>query len=82
MARLNVKQAAEYVGVSKSFLDRLRSLGGGPRFIKLGKKVLYDHRDIDKWIEDHKQNSTADIPSLRPNTRRIRRASFLKTHSP
>lgn len=65
MSRVNVQEAAEYVGVSKGMLDKLRTAGGGPRFIKLGKKVLYDTLDLDRWIESKKQSSTADIPARR-----------------
>jgi excisionase family DNA binding protein len=62
MARLSVKEAAAYVPVAKGTLDKLRILGGGPRFIKIGKKVLYDMTDLDAWIEEHKQANTADKP--------------------
>ena len=40
MSRLNVKEAAAYIPMAKSSLDKMRVAGGGPRFIKLGKKVL------------------------------------------
>ena len=50
MARLTVEPAADYVGVSRSMLDKLRTAGGGPRFVKLGKKVLYDTLDLDRLV--------------------------------
>jgi hypothetical protein len=61
MSRLSVKEAADYVPCHKSTLDKLRSIGGGPKFIKLGKRVLYDTRDLDLWLEDQKRDSTADL---------------------
>jgi excisionase family DNA binding protein len=67
--RLNAQEAADYVGVSKGMLDKLRTAGDGPRFIKLGRKVLYDTDDLDRWIESKKQASTADIPALRGRQR-------------
>ena len=70
MKRFKPQEAADYIGVSKGYLDRLRTAGGGPRFIKLGKKVLYDIADIDRWIESKKQISTADLPALRIRNRR------------
>ena len=66
MARLTVEPAAEYVGVSRSKLNKLRIYGGGPRYIKVGTRVLYDTADLDSWCEASKQQSTADIPSRRP----------------
>jgi predicted DNA-binding transcriptional regulator AlpA len=67
--RLNAQDAADYVGVSKSTLEKLRTAGGGPRYIKLSKKVLYDVEDLDRWLESRKQASTADIPALRGRQR-------------
>lgn len=59
---LTVKEAAAYLRYGKSTLDKLRVAGGGPRYAKPPgvSKVLYDQRDLDKWIEDHKRNSTSD----------------------
>ena len=65
MARLTVLPAADYVGVSASLLNKLRTYGGGPRFIKLGKKVLYDTVDLDRWCEANKYGSTAALPRVR-----------------
>jgi excisionase family DNA binding protein len=59
---LTVKEAADYLRCGVSTLNKLRVTGGGPRYVKFGGKVLYDQRDLDKWIEDHKRNSTSDKP--------------------
>jgi excisionase family DNA binding protein len=69
-SRLTVKQAAEYIGIAKSTLDKMRVAGGGPRFIKIGKRVLYDKADLDAWIEAQKRRSTADLGTV--PLRRIR----------
>ncbi len=50
MANMRVRQAAEYVGVSKSLLDKLRCYGGGPAYAKLGTSVIYNTDDLDDWI--------------------------------
>jgi predicted DNA-binding transcriptional regulator AlpA len=61
MARLDTKQTAEYIGCAKSTLDKLRVTGGGPKFIKIGKKVIYDiEGDVDPWLERQKRASTCD----------------------
>ena len=70
MSRLNVREAAAYIPLAKGTLDNLRSAGKGPRFIKLGRKILYDTRDLDQWLEDNKRNSTSDQPQLRRRRRR------------
>jgi excisionase family DNA binding protein len=57
---LTVGEAATYLSLSASTLNRLRVSGGGPRYAKLGGKILYDVRDLDQWIEDHKRASTSE----------------------
>ena len=50
MANLRVPQAAEYLGLSKSFLDKARCTGAGPIFSKLGASVIYSTVDLDEWV--------------------------------
>ena len=57
---LTVAEAATYLSLSASTLNRLRVSGGGPRYAKLGGKILYDVRDLDQWIEAHKRSSTSE----------------------
>jgi predicted DNA-binding transcriptional regulator AlpA len=59
--RLRTPGAAAHAGLSKSTLDKLRTVGGGPRFAKLGRAVVYDTTDIDAWIESRKCRSTSDV---------------------
>jgi Helix-turn-helix domain len=58
--RLTVSQAGDYIPCGISTLNKLRVSGGGPRFIKIGGRVLYDVRDLDKWLENCKRYSTSD----------------------
>jgi excisionase family DNA binding protein len=69
MTRLTVKEAAEYLRVSVGTLERWRTTGGGPRYIKFARRVFYDRGDLDRWIESRKQASTADLPELRGRQR-------------
>jgi excisionase family DNA binding protein len=62
MTRLTVKEAAAYTRYSESTLNRLRSQGGGPRYIKPCGKVLYDQRDLDDWMEQSKRRNTSEQP--------------------
>jgi predicted DNA-binding transcriptional regulator AlpA len=56
---MRTAQAAEHVGLSASTLEKLRVFGGGPRFIKLGKTVVYDTADLDAWLAAHRRASTS-----------------------
>jgi predicted DNA-binding transcriptional regulator AlpA len=50
MANIRVKEAAEYLGVSKSFLDKARCYGtNGPAFMRFGKAVVYSTEALDEW---------------------------------
>src|SRR5438445_213494 len=48
--RLSGPEAAQYLGISASTLSKLRVFGGGPKFHKLGRRVVYDTRDLDGWF--------------------------------
>lgn len=63
MANLRVKQAAEYVGVSKSLLDKLRCYGGGPTFVKLGATVIYTTADLDAWVASNRVAANDNRPA-------------------
>lgn len=52
-------EAAAYCGSSKSTLEKLRLTGGGPKFLKLGRRVVYDPDDLDAWLASKKRLSTS-----------------------
>ena len=43
-------EAAEYLGISVSTLSKRRVDGDGPKYLKLGRRVVYDTRDLDDWL--------------------------------
>ena len=50
---LTRRQVGEIFGISPKWLANLNSQGKGPRYLKLGKKVLYRVQDVEKWIEEN-----------------------------
>ncbi len=48
--RLNVRAAARYLGIAKSTLDKMRSDGRGPRYLRLGTRVFYRPKDLDEYV--------------------------------
>lgn len=58
--RMRTPQAAAYCGSSVSTLNKYRLTGEGPDFIKIGRAVVYDQADLDKWLSSRKRRSTAD----------------------
>lgn len=64
---LDTHAAAERVGLARATLAKLRVIGGGPPFIKLGARVLYDEADVAGWIASQgKRRSTSDAPASDP----------------
>ena len=59
MQTLNVVQAATYSSLSKSSLNKLRVYGGGPLYIKVGARVVYDRADLDIWLTAKKVANTS-----------------------
>lgn len=47
---LNTAKAAEYIGVSEALLRKLRGDGRGPRFSRIGKKVVYPVPELKKYV--------------------------------
>jgi len=61
--RLKTSEAASYIGCSESTLAKLRVYGGGPIYIKVGKRrVVYDLRDLDEWMSDRRIAATSAKP--------------------
>lgn len=60
-ALLTVQQAAEYLTVSRSYLNKLRVRGGGPAFCKLGRGVRYRTSDLQAWVDAHRVGSTSEV---------------------
>ncbi|ESZ76503.1 helix-turn-helix domain-containing protein [Mesorhizobium sp. M0761] len=60
MANLRVSQAADYVGLSKSFLDKARCYGTGPAYVKLGNSVIYSTDDLDAWVAENRRLPSND----------------------
>ncbi len=46
----DTKNAGMYCGLSYGSMAKLRKLGGGPEYRRVGKKVLYRYIDLKNWI--------------------------------
>jgi hypothetical protein len=57
---VDTQGAAQHTGLSESFLEKERVSGRGPLFIKAGKAVRYDVRDLDAWLAECKLRSTSE----------------------
>lgn len=57
---LTTPMAAHYLGLSPATLETMRTRGGGPVFVKLGRRVLYQREDLDQWLSERRRKSTSD----------------------
>jgi predicted DNA-binding transcriptional regulator AlpA len=62
-AKLSVREAAAYLNVSKSWLDKSRLDGTGPRYIKIGRRVCYDLADLELFAVSQKRQHTSEPSS-------------------
>lgn len=58
---LTTREAAAYLGLAVSTLNKWRCHGGGPEFLKLGRAVRYRQDDLDRFLEARMFRSTAEI---------------------
>jgi predicted DNA-binding transcriptional regulator AlpA len=47
--RLRTPEAADYLGLSVSTLEKMRTTGGGPAFAAMGRAISYAVADLDAW---------------------------------
>lgn len=66
---LRTADAGDYLGLSGRTLEKHRTFGTGPRYRKIGGRVVYALIDLDAWAERGAQTSTTD-----PNGGRVRAA--------
>lgn len=56
---LNTFQVAQLLNCTERKLESDRIKGGGISYIKIGKSVRYDMRDIENYIQANTVNSTS-----------------------
>ena len=57
---LDNKQAAEFLKLSPRTLEKHRVIGGGPRFRKFGRRVVYSIADLEAWANERICSDTSD----------------------
>ena len=53
-------EAAAFLRLSPRTLEKQRVIGGGPRFRKFGRRVMYAVADLDAWAADRSFETTSD----------------------
>ncbi|MEZ5782754.1 MAG: helix-turn-helix domain-containing protein [Rhizobiaceae bacterium] len=58
---LRTPEAAQYLGISTSTLNKTRVRGDGPAYHKIGRVVAYSCADLDAWLAAGRRRSTSDV---------------------
>jgi predicted DNA-binding transcriptional regulator AlpA len=62
---LTTQEASDYLRIAASTLNKMRLTGGGPEFLKLGpRRVVYDIKDLERWLGARRRKSTSHHGSL------------------
>jgi hypothetical protein len=65
------ERAAEILGVSTSWLEKLRVRGDGPPYYKVSpRRVLYGIGDLTAWMDEHRTRSTSETLNIKPKETR------------
>lgn len=70
---LTEQEAADRAKVAPRYLKKLRCVGGGPVFIKVGggRRVVYDSADVEAWLDAQKVRSTSEATQRKTAEERV-----------
>ena len=68
-------EAGAFLRLSPRTLEKQRVIGGGPRFRKFGRRVMYALSDLEAWADARSFEATCDpeYVELRTERRTVRR---------
>ena len=54
------EEAADFLKLSPRTLEKQRVIGGGPKFRKFGRRVVYAMDDLESWANARSCDTTSD----------------------
>ncbi len=60
---LKVGEAAEFLQLSESWMNKARLSGSGPRFIKMGSCIRYSRQALEEFKRENARGSTSEYDS-------------------
>ena len=63
--KLNTQEAAAFLGIKPCTLELWRCKKKGPRYSKLGSRVMYDQAELELWFASRSVHTTDSAPQLR-----------------
>ncbi len=74
---LTVSEAARWLKLSESFLNKARLTGSGPKFLRLSRSIRYRVEDLEAWAAQGVATSTAEYMALAPFPDAVVRAAVV-----
>jgi predicted DNA-binding transcriptional regulator AlpA len=62
---LDTAGSAALLKLSRSTLTKRRLTGDGPKYLKLGRRVVYARRELEAWARSHERGSTSEYDTER-----------------
>ena len=56
---VTTREAAQRLGLATGTLCNLRSRGGGPAFVRLGRAIRYAVEDLEEFVSRNRHRATA-----------------------
>ncbi|WP_299893039.1 helix-turn-helix domain-containing protein [uncultured Ruegeria sp.] len=54
---LNIKAAADFIGISRQTLDKWRMEERGPAVHRVGRRVMYSVSDLRSFMDEHRHGT-------------------------
>ena len=61
---LSTAEAARTLRLALASLAKMRCRGGGPDYLKLGRRIVYERSALDSWLAARRAKSTSDAARL------------------
>ena len=62
-AFLPQSEASGFLRLSERTLERHRIAGTGPKFVRLGRRIVYRRADLEAWADENTFCSTSEVRS-------------------
>ena len=62
-AFLPQQEASAFLRLSERTLERHRIAGTGPKFVRLGRRIVYRRADLEAWADENTFRSTSEVRS-------------------
>lgn len=57
---LSPAEASDRLGIAVGTLRNMRSRGGGPPYVRVGRRIRYRLVDLDRWLDQRTRMNTSD----------------------